>query len=113
MKYKHTIVIAYQLNHQGTLVLHIKFNDDNSARYTHNGLINVDLCNALPGQEIWGTYYQHGSFIYPIFYCKKPKGETKMLLRGQSATTGEEYFELSDWNINDPIAWLTSTVEEI
>lgn len=113
MKYRHRMVIAYQFNHKSTLVLHIKFKDDNPTKYAPSELVNVDLCNEIPDQEIWGTYYQHVSYIFPIFYCKKPKGEARMLLRGQSATTGQEYFEGSDWSINDPVVSYISTVEEI
>ena len=112
MKYRHRMVIAYQFNHNQTLVLHLNFKDDNSTKYTPAELVNVSLCNEIPGQDIWGTIYQHGSFIYPIFYCKKELGEARMLLKGQTATTGQEYVELSDWNINDPVAFYTSTVEE-
>lgn len=112
MKYRHRMVIAYQFNHNGTLVLHIKFKDDNSKKYTPAELVNVELCNEIPEQDIWGTYYQHASYIFPIFYCKKALGEAKMLLRGQTATTGQEYCELSDWNINDKVVSYTSTVEE-
>lgn len=113
MEYKHTLVIAYQFNHNQTLVLHIKFKDNNNTKYTPAQLVNVYLCNEIPGQEIWGTLYQHNSFIFPIFYCKKALGEAKMLLRAQSATTGQEYVELSDWNITDPVVSYTSTVEEL
>lgn len=113
MKYKHTMVIAYEFNHNGTIVLHINFKDDNSTKYTPAELVNVALCNEIPEQEIWGTYYQHASWIFPIFYCKKVLGEAKMLLKGQSATTGQEYFELDGWSINDPVVSYTSTVEEV
>ena len=110
---RHRMVIAYQFNHSGTLVLHLNFKDDNSTKYTPSQLVNVYLCNEIPEQEIWGTYYQHNNFIFPIFYCKKELGESKMLLKGQSATTGQEYFELDGWNITDPVVFYTSTVEEI
>lgn len=113
MQYRHRMVIAYQFNHNQTLVLHLNFKDDNSTKYTPSQLVSVDLCNEIPEQEIWGTLYQHQSFIYPIFYCKKEKGETRMLLKAQSATTGQEYVELSDWNITDKVAFYTSTVEEV
>lgn len=113
MKYIHRMVIAYQFNHNGTIVLHLNFKDDNSTKYTPSELINVALCNEIPEQEIWGTYYQHGTFIFPIFYCKKALGQARMLLKGQSATTGQEYFELDGWNINDPVVSYTSTVEEV
>lgn len=113
MKYLHRMVIAYQFNHNQTLVLHLNFKDDNSTKYTPANLVSVALCNEIPEQEIWGTLYQHQSFIYPIFYCKKELGETRMLLKAQSATTGQEYVELSDWNINDTVAFYTSTVEEV
>lgn len=119
MKYLHRMVIAYQFNHNGTLVLHINFKDNNSTQYTPTELINVALSNEIPEQEIWGTYYQlwgnyqHGTFIFPIFYCKKALGEAKMLLKGQSAATGQEYFELDGWNINDQVVSYTSTVEEV
>ena len=109
---RHRIVIAYQFNHNQTLVLHLNFKDDNSTKYTPSQLVSVALCNEIPGQEIWGTYYQHGTFIFPIFYCKKELGEARMLLKGQTATTGQEYVETSDWNINDPVVFYTSTVEE-
>lgn len=113
MQYRHRMVIAYQFNHNQTLVLHIKFKDDNSTKYAPSQLVNVYLCNEISGQDIWGTLYQHGSFIYPIFYCKKALGEARMLLKAQSATTGQEYVELSEWNINDPVVFYTSTVEEV
>ena len=113
MKYRHRMVIAYQFNHNGTLVLHINFKDDNSTKYTPSQLVSVALCNEIPEQEIWGTYYQHNNFIFPIFYCKKELGESRMLLKGQSATTGQEYFEGSDWNITDPVVFYASTVEEV
>ena len=113
MKYRHRMVIAFQFNHNQTLVLHINFKDDNSTIYKPSELVNVSLCNEIPEQEIWGTLYQHGSFIFPIFYCKKELGETRMLLKAQSATTGQPYVELSEWNINDPVVFYTSTVEEV
>ncbi len=113
MKYLHRMVIAYQFNHNQTLVLHVNFKDNNSTQYTPTELINVYLCNEIPGQDIWGTLYQHQSFIYPIFYCKKELGEARMLLKGQTATTGQEYVEASEWNINDPVVFYTSTVEEV
>ena len=112
MKYKHRMVIAYQFNHNQTLVLHLNFKDDNSTKYAPANLVSVSLCNEIPGQDIWGTIYQHGSSIYTIFYCKKEQGEARMLLKGQTATTGQEYVELSEWNINDPVVFYKSTVEE-
>lgn len=112
MKYKHTMVIAYEFNHNQTLVLHINFKDNNSTQYTPAQLVNIALCNEIPEQEIWGSLYDHGHFIYPIFYCKKDLGEARMLLRIQTATTGEEYFEENNWNITDPVVSYTSTVEE-
>ena len=113
MKYKHSIVVAYKFNHNETLVLHINIIDENPNQYNIADLTNMYLCNEIPGQEIWGTLYDHGHFIYPVFYCKKPLGETSMLLKLQSATTGQEYWEENCWNINDAIEHYTSNIIQL
>ena len=109
IKQKHTIVIAYQpkklgkINTSGTLVLHINITDNNPTKYTIADLINMYLSNEIDGQEIWGTYYQLDSVIFPVFYCKKPVGQVMLEMEGQSATIDQPWFPLNEWNIDDPI----------
>ena len=100
MKYKHIITIAYPATNEGSLVMHFNIIDESPAQYTRNDLINIYLSNEIPGQEIWGTYYNRMTGIYPIFYCKKELGEKRMLLKGQSAAINEPYFELSSWDVD-------------
>lgn len=100
MKYKHIITIAYPSTNEGSLVMHFNIINESPAQYTRNDLINIYLSNEIPGQEIWGTYYSKMQHIYPIFYCKKELGEKRMLLKGQSASVTEPYFELSSWDVD-------------
>lgn len=114
MKYKHSIVIAYQpkklaeVNRSGTLVLHINIIDKNSAIYQIADLINMYLCNSIEGQEIWGTHYELDSVIFPIFYCKKPLGQVMLEMEVQTATIAQPWYPLNEWNIDDPIYKFTS-----
>ena len=116
MKYKHSIVIAYhakkldKVNTSGTLVLHINIIDENPNQYSIADLTNMYLCSEISGQEIWGTYFQFNTVIYPVFYCKKPIGQLMLEMEGQSATNGQPWFPLNEWNINDPIYKFVSNV---
>lgn len=111
MKYKHIITIAYPATNEGSLVMHFNIIDESPAQYTWLDLVNMNLCNEIPGQEIWGTYYKRMDYIFPVFYCKKEKGERKMLLKCQSADVNAPYFELDSWNVdgvNRSIVYFTS-----
>lgn len=115
MKYKHSIVIAYQPKDFGstcgTLVMHFNITDNIPTKYTLADLINMYIASEIDGQEIWGTYYQKpAASIYPIFYCKKPVGEVMLQMEGQSALIEQPWFPLNEWNINDPIYKFTSNV---
>lgn len=111
MKYKHIITIAYPATNEGSLVMHFNIIDESPAQYTRNDLVNIYLCNELPGQDIWGTYYERNNYIFPVFYCKKPLGEKRMQLKGQTASLNEPIFELDNWDVtgvNGSVVSLTS-----
>ena len=112
MKYKHIITIAYPATTEGSLVMHFNIIDESPAQYSWIDLVNMRLCNEIPGQEIWGTYYKRLDWIYPVFYCKKPLGEKRMQLKCQSANVNEPYFELDSWNVDGvdrSVVFFTST----
>lgn len=100
MKYKHIITIAYPATNEGSLVMHFNIIDTNPAQYSWLNLVNMHLCNEIPGQDIWGTYYKWADYIYPVFYCKKEAGTAKMLLKCQSAEVKKPYFELDSWSVD-------------
>ena len=99
VRYKQIITIAYPSNNEGTLVMHFNIIDESPAQYERDDLVNMYLSNDIPGQEIWGTYYKKMDFVLPVFYCKKPLGETKMLLKCQSAEIEAPIFELNSWDV--------------
>ena len=116
IKYKHSIVIVYhpkkldKINTSGTLVMHFNITDNNPKKYELADLINMYLSSEIDGQEIWGTYYQLDTVIFPIFYCKKPLGQVMLEMEGQSATISQPWFPLNEWNIDDPIYKFVSNV---
>lgn len=102
MKYKHIITVMYAPKDSCTLVMHFNIIDKSPAQYNRNDLINMHLSNEIPGQEIWGTYFMKSTVIFPVFYCNKPLGETKMQLKCQSMTNDKPVFELNNWEVHGP-----------